>query len=495
VVAAVEARPEAAFLAFAAAHAAVWTALPALLCRNLPLDVIEAVAYGQEWQIGYWKHPPLPWWLVDAVRSLGGTRIWPLFLLGQAAAVLCFWAIWRLARAIVPPVEALVAVVLLDGCVVFTVHTMEFNHNIVQLPVWGLAGWSLYRALTGERRLDWILTGLWLALAFYAKYTAVSLVLPLVLFSALDPRARRCWRTSGPYLALLVFFAVLAPHLQWLVRTDFGPIAFGTNRAVKAHSVAEQVVLTVDTVVSSLSLGALVGVLFLALLGRRPWRPADGPPVDPFARRYVAALALGPFATAVVASIAMGLGLQTKWASQFWPFIGLFLVVAWRPAVDGPALRRLGAAWAATTVLLMGSQAAAQYFHVGGGGRWATQFPGDRLAAIVTDTWHRETGQPLAYVVGDFWLGGNVIFFSSDRPHLFHDANLLFSPWIDLADVRRRGAVLLFPPELDGAEELALMRSLFPAADRLPPLVLRVRTPRGERTWQVEWALVRPGGA
>ena len=37
---AVERRPQTAFLGFLAVHGLVWTALPALLYRNLPLDVI-----------------------------------------------------------------------------------------------------------------------------------------------------------------------------------------------------------------------------------------------------------------------------------------------------------------------------------------------------------------------------------------------------------------------------------------------------------------------
>ena len=49
-----------------------WTALPALLYPNLPLDLIEALTYGREWQLGYDKLPPLPWWLVEvAYRPFG----------------------------------------------------------------------------------------------------------------------------------------------------------------------------------------------------------------------------------------------------------------------------------------------------------------------------------------------------------------------------------------------------------------------------------------
>jgi hypothetical protein len=69
---AIERRPQAAFAGFLILHGLVWTALPALLYTNLPLDLIEALTYGREWQIGYDKLPPLPWWTVEAVyRTFG----------------------------------------------------------------------------------------------------------------------------------------------------------------------------------------------------------------------------------------------------------------------------------------------------------------------------------------------------------------------------------------------------------------------------------------
>ena len=60
----IAASPGRALAAILALLAAVWTALPTLLYPNLPLDLIEALLYGREWQLGYDKLPPLPWWLV-----------------------------------------------------------------------------------------------------------------------------------------------------------------------------------------------------------------------------------------------------------------------------------------------------------------------------------------------------------------------------------------------------------------------------------------------
>src|SRR5579884_1446022 len=66
----IERRPTTAFGGFLALHFLVWTALPTLLYANLPLDLIEALTYGREWQLGYDKLPPLPWWLVEIMHRL-----------------------------------------------------------------------------------------------------------------------------------------------------------------------------------------------------------------------------------------------------------------------------------------------------------------------------------------------------------------------------------------------------------------------------------------
>ena len=127
---------------------ALWTIVPALLQRNLQLDAIEGVAYGRDWQLGYWKHPPLPWLLMDLTHRIFGPRLWPFFLLGQLASAVAFWATWRLGRELFTPLEAFVAVVILDGNIEYS-----FNTTGVQSPHPGIAVLRIGRlvALSGFR--------------------------------------------------------------------------------------------------------------------------------------------------------------------------------------------------------------------------------------------------------------------------------------------------------------------------------------------------------
>ena len=105
----VERRPGTAFGVFLALHFAVWTVLPTLLYANLPLDLIEALTYGREWQLGHDKLPPLPWWLVEIMYRLFGTDA-AYYGLAQLSVILAFVAVWTTA---LPLVGAQILVVLL----------------------------------------------------------------------------------------------------------------------------------------------------------------------------------------------------------------------------------------------------------------------------------------------------------------------------------------------------------------------------------------------
>ena len=490
----VEAYPRRVFLAFSLLHVSLWTLLPSLLCPNPPMDILEGVAYGQEWQLGYWKHPPLVWWLDSFVYQIVGPNISVFFLLGQLAVVIGFWAIWRLGCEILRPVEALLAVVLLDGCIGFNFDAIEFNHNPAQYPIWGLAAWSLYRAFILGRRMDWALTGLWFAVAFYTKYSVVTLLIPLLLFAVIDREARRAWKTPGPYLAMLVFTLLVAPNAVWVVQSHFSPLGFWEDRAPPVQGLVG-LVGAIGTFLSNALLEiALVLVLFAALQGRLWSLPSPAPtptiPSERFARRYVSTLALGPVALALIVQGFSMRDFRYNWAEQFWLFSGLFLVLVWRPMISRAALHRFILAWAGVTIALVlalvGGQASAA------GGLHRTKFPGGRLATTVADEWHREFGRPLTYVVGNWWLAGNLTFFSTDRPHMFYDASLRYSPWIDEGDVKRRGAVLLWLVEGQSSEMPEALRARFQAAQPRDPLVLRSAGLFDEHIWRIGWAIVPP---
>jgi len=152
-------RPRDGFAAFALVHTALWTALPTALYPNLPLDLIEALTYGREWQLGYDKLPPLPWWLIEVAYQAFGVD-WVYYLIAQATVLVTFALVWLMARRLVGPAGALAAVLIVDGLHYFNFTAPKFNHDVIQLPFWALAGLSFHGALRSGRLRDWCLLGI-----------------------------------------------------------------------------------------------------------------------------------------------------------------------------------------------------------------------------------------------------------------------------------------------------------------------------------------------
>ncbi|MEA2929637.1 MAG: hypothetical protein QOG38_2065, partial [Hyphomicrobiales bacterium] len=157
-----------------ALHVLIWTLLPALTSHNLQLDLVEDLALGREWQLGYWKHPPLPWWLADLAYRVTG-NVNAVYVLGPLAAATCLYVVWLLGRDIVGGAQALIAVLALEGVHFYNFSAVKFAHDQMQLPFWALTGLFLYCALTRGRKLDWLVAGAALALCFWSKYAAFAL--------------------------------------------------------------------------------------------------------------------------------------------------------------------------------------------------------------------------------------------------------------------------------------------------------------------------------
>jgi 4-amino-4-deoxy-L-arabinose transferase-like glycosyltransferase len=232
-VALVRARPARVLAVVLGVHFVAWTMLPILLTPNLQLDLVEDLALGKEWQLGYWKHPPLPWWLADLAYRLVG-HVEAVYVLGPLVSVAAMYFVWRLAREVVEPVPALVAVLALEGMHFFNLSAVKFSHDQMQLPFWALTGWLSFRAIAAGKLRDWVLAGAFLALAFWSKYAAFALAGTIGLFLLIDPVARRAWWTPGPYAMAAAFLVVLAPHLYWLVDAGFLPFKYVDARAETA---------------------------------------------------------------------------------------------------------------------------------------------------------------------------------------------------------------------------------------------------------------------
>ena len=474
---------------FVGIHALVWTVLPSVLYFNLPLDLVEALTYGREWQLGYDKLPPLPWWMVEAVyRTVG--HDFAYYLLAQIAVLAAFGLVYATGRPLAGALGALVAVLIVDGLHYFNFTAAKFNHDVIQLPFWALAGFAFHRALRRGHIGHWLLLGLAIGISLWAKYFVVVLVAPMIAFMVVDANARRHWLTPGPYVAVALGLLVMAPHLYWLVQADFLPFAYAEHRAAESRGLIDHLWHPLQFALGQLAfvLPALaIAAAYVYEPGKKRGAKIDG---NAFDRRIIALLAFGPFVTVIGLALVTGRGAIAMWGYPLWLFLGLYIVIWARRILTDIRLTRVAVTWGIVFALFAVVFAASYAVMPRFDHRYrAVFYPGDRLAEQITDGFRVATGQRLAYVIAGMFEGGNIAHYSSDHPRVLIDGKLERTPWISLTDVKKRGAVIAWeagdlrtiPPQFSAYAANAVVQ---------PPIRLPYRY--GDGFLSAGWAIVKP---
>ena len=139
------------------------------------------------------------------------------------------------------------------ACITSNYTAAKFNHDVIQLPFWALAGYAFQAALRRGRRFTGCCSGSAIGIALWAKYFVVVLAAPLALFLLFDRDARQALATPGPCIAMAIALVVMAPHLVWLVHNDFLPFRYAEARAAPSRGLLDHVCIRCAFVVCQIA--------------------------------------------------------------------------------------------------------------------------------------------------------------------------------------------------------------------------------------------------
>jgi hypothetical protein len=275
----------------------------------------------------------------------------------------------------------------------------------------------------------------------------------------------------------LAFAIVIAPNAWWLVHDGFLPFQYVDERARTAAHWYQYIVFPLQWTGGQLL--ALLPTMALLLLLYRHWdeRPAlAADEVAAFNRRYVAMLALGPFLITTVIAALLGRLAIAMWGYPMWSFAPL-AVLLWLRPIEQPARRRHFAVCALATliafpVIYLVTELGEPFLR---DRPKATQFPGHAMAEAITRTWHERFGTPLVYAAGTEFAVNNLAVYSPDRPHVLPHGDPKLAPWVDMSDLARRGAVVVWEESHLHARPEE-WRATFGPLTIEPPLVLARQT-------------------
>jgi hypothetical protein len=395
--------------------------------------------WGREWVLATYKHPALPSWALEASRLATGAVGWPAYLLSQVCVALTFLCVYLLGRDLMDRVRAAAGTLLLIGVAFYAWPTIEFNHNIAEMPLWACLPLILWRAVERRGAVWWLLLGALAALSMYAKLSSALLLATLAGWLLWDDKARSRLASPWPWLGLLLSGLLAAPLAVWLATHDFALLRYAAQRATGgAGSGLLGFVLS-----QLLNLAGMGALLAIGLAGKG--EPAAPPrPTAPRALRYLGVLTFGPLLLAMVGALVGSANLKTAWGSAMFNFAGL-LAVGLLGSVDARALRRI-AVCAGTLIVCvpLGYALVVLYLPQRDASHLRVTWPQADIARRMSAIWARRTGTPLRIVAGDDWVAGLVGITAPDTPSILNRGEPRLSPWISAERLHRQGMLIVW---------------------------------------------------
>jgi 4-amino-4-deoxy-L-arabinose transferase-like glycosyltransferase len=447
--------------AFLALHVTAWVCLPALFEGSLRLDGAEHVLQGREWLLTYPKHPPFSAWLVAIAGEFGAARYLAIYLLGQALAVLGLVLAALLLLRERGAVAAALAVLIGLASPFLTYVPIQVNHNIGVMPFWGLALLAGFLAFERGRVRDWLLFGAAIGFGMWAKYSILHLAMSLAMAFFVVPTWRRQVATPGPWLAAALATVIIAPHVAVLVTSGSDALGYALRTNVLGY--ADNVKSLVGFVLGGAAMMATMSIVPAAAVGFEPLRRAVAQYMAlACADRltlYLGVALFGPIGVIALSSL-FAVRPRVFWLTP----IALSAAVWWANmayVVRNRLPDRAIAVAATIAVLIAASYAAWRHAtpFVSVAQPYA-DFDGPALARLAERHWRNHSGGPIPYIVSfasqrGRQAAGSLAFDLSDRPHVFEDADPKRSPWIDVADVARRGGLVVSVRPLTSADTVA----------------------------------------
>ena len=184
---------------------------------DLGVDEAHYALYGKHLDWSYFDHPPLVGWLQAIALTLSEDE-WALRLWAVVLSLVSSLLLYRLVQRLYPdasPHLAPLSVILLQSAVIYQMLSISLMPDSILLPAGLMVALVLHRLFeTEESRNRWLLLGLGMGLAALAKYSAITLVVSVLLLLFIRWRCSALLR-SGIWQAILLTLILILPVIGW----------------------------------------------------------------------------------------------------------------------------------------------------------------------------------------------------------------------------------------------------------------------------------------
>ena len=398
---------------FITAHLIFWTLIPSLTNQNLPLDTIEALAWGNNLDWGFNKHPPMSAFLSEVFFQIFGSQDWAYYLLSQISVLIAFYYVFKFSKEFFKDgLLALISVLLIEAIYFYNFTTPEFNVNVCQLPFWSLTVYFSWKIYTSKeiKFTDCFLIGLFAAFGFLSKYLFVYLLVSIDLFFIYLIFIKRERKFDFKYLITLeVFFIVLVPHLIWLNNNEFITITYALDRTgLEQSSLIDHIKFPLIFLIKQIGLLIPFLILVWLLVKKIKFK------FDLKDKRLLFLLAINilPILLVFLTSVFTGSKIRTMWMTPFYLFFGVLFVYLFQNKINVKKLKPFMIGFIFLFFLYPMLYA---YISISKDDK-RTDYPGKKIAIKTQYAWDQQFSSQINVVYGNEWNAGNLSYHLKSRP-------------------------------------------------------------------------------
>jgi len=393
---------------FLISHLFIWTIVPSVTNSNLPLDTIEALAWGSNLDWGFNKHPPLSAFAVEIFYQIFGSQDWAYYLLSQLFVVFAFFIVLKFSEEFFKNYTfGLISILLLEGIYFYNFTTPEFNVNVCQLPFWALTVLYCWKGFKENKTIDWLLFGLFAALGILSKYLFIYLLVAMDIFFIYMIAKKKI--NFKCLISFIPFLLVLLPHLIWLTENNYVTITYAFHRTG-----LEDLNFLSHIIHPLIFLGKQFGILipffvmFLFMVSKlkTKFNFKDKKLLFLLTINFV------PIILMFLTSMLMGVKIRTMWMTPFYLFFGVLLVYIFQAQIN---LNKLKGFVSVFLILFIFSPFAYTYISITQTDK-RTDYKGKEKAYMVKLYLNGKGHKKINYIIGNEWLAGNLCYHLKPRP-------------------------------------------------------------------------------
>ncbi len=401
------------FYIFVTAHLMFWTLIPSLTNHNLPLDTIEALAWGSNLDWGFNKHPPMSAFFPEIFYQIFGSQDWAYYLLSQIFVVISFYYVFKLSKEILNNnLLGLISVLLIETIYFYNFTSPEFNVNVCQLPFWSLTAYYAWRIFNGKniKFSDCFLVGLFAAFGFLSKYLFLYLLASIDLLFIYLIFIKKDRKFDFKYLITTeVFLIALVPHFIWLTNNEFITITYGL-----ARTGLEQSSLINHIQYPLIFIGKQIGILipFLILSWLLVQKLKFKINIKDKKLLFLLSINVLPIFLMFLTSVVTGSKIRTMWMTPFYLFFGTLFVYMLQTQIN---IKKLKPFVIGFVFFFFLSPVLYAYVSISKDDK-RTDYPGKEIAIKTQYAWDQQFDSKINVVLGNEWNAGNLSYHLKSRP-------------------------------------------------------------------------------